>query len=54
MVIDVLCAFTTAAYALATGAVDIRAVATVGEALALREKNPGWLLMGEVAGRPVI
>jgi 2-phosphosulfolactate phosphatase len=53
VVIDVLRAFTTAAYAFAAGAVDIRPVATVEEALALRAQNPGWLVMGEVGGRPV-
>jgi 2-phosphosulfolactate phosphatase len=53
VVIDVLRAFTTAAYAFAAGAVDIRPVATVEEALSLRAQNPGWLVMGEAGGRPV-
>jgi 2-phosphosulfolactate phosphatase len=53
VVIDVLRAFTTAAYAFAAGAADIRPVATVEEALALRAQNPGWLVMGEAGGRPV-
>ena len=52
VVIDVLRAFTTAAYAFAAGAADILLVGTVEEALALREANPGSLIMGEVGGRP--
>lgn len=53
VVIDVLRAFTTAAYAFAAGVVDIRVVATVEEALALRAAHPDFLIMGEVGGRPV-
>lgn len=53
VVVDVLRAFTTAALALARGAVAVRCVATVDEALAEREAAPGCLLMGEVGGRPV-
>ena len=52
VVIDVLRAFTTAAYAFAAGAADILLVGTVEEALALRAANPGSLVMGEVHGRP--
>ena len=48
VVIDVMRAFTTAAYAFAAGAVEIDLVATVEEALSL----PGFR-MGEVGGRLV-
>lgn len=53
VVIDVLRAFTTAAYAFAAGAREILLVSTVAEALALRERFPGALVMGEVHGLPV-
>jgi 2-phosphosulfolactate phosphatase len=53
VVIDVLRAFTTAAYALAAGALDIILVASVEEAFALRAEHPGILLMGEVGGWPI-
>lgn len=53
VVIDVLRAFSTAAYALAAGAKDITLVGTVEEALALRASMPGALVMGEVDGLPV-
>lgn len=48
--IDVLRAFSTAAYALAAGAERIWLVSGVEEALALRAKTPGALAMGEVGG----
>jgi 2-phosphosulfolactate phosphatase len=51
--IDVIRAFTTAAFALAAGARDIVPVGTVEEALALRARFPGALAMGEVGGYPV-
>jgi 2-phosphosulfolactate phosphatase len=51
--IDVLRAFTTAAFAFAAGARDILLVSTVDEALALREHFPGSFVMGEVEGLPV-
>ncbi len=51
VVIDVLRAFTTAAYAFAGGARDIVLVSTVEEAFAVRERFPDALLMGEVRGR---
>ena len=51
--IDVLRAFTTAAFAFAAGARDILLVSTVDEALALRECFPGSFVMGEVDGLPV-
>jgi hypothetical protein len=48
--IDVLRAFSTAAYAFAAGARDITLVSTVEEALALRERSPELRLMGEANG----
>ena len=48
--IDVIRAFTTAAFAFAAGARDIVLAAQVEEALALRERFPGALAMGEVNG----
>jgi 2-phosphosulfolactate phosphatase len=53
VVIDVLRAFTVASLALAAGARAIRCVATVEQALAVREANPGSLAMGEREGRPI-
>ena len=54
VVIDVLRAFTTAAYAVAAGASEVVLVATVEQAFALRERRfPGALLVGEVGGRPI-
>jgi 2-phosphosulfolactate phosphatase len=53
VVIDVLRAFTTAAYAFGAGAADITLVATLAEAFALRKANPEMLIMGEVEGLPV-
>jgi 2-phosphosulfolactate phosphatase len=53
VVIDVIRAFTTAAFAFAAGARDIVLVGTVEEALALRERFRGALVMGEVDGLPV-
>jgi len=50
VVIDVLRAFSTAAYALAAGAERIWLVSGVEEALALRAQTPGALAMGEVGG----
>lgn len=50
VVVDVLRAFTTAAYALARGAERIVLVGTVADAEALRRRLPGCLLMGEVGG----
>src|SRR5690242_17004327 len=51
--IDVLRAFTTAAFAFAAGARDIVLVGEVEEALALRARFPGALAMGEVGGLPI-
>jgi 2-phosphosulfolactate phosphatase len=51
--IDVLRAFTTAAFAFHAGAEAITVVSTVEEAFALRDANPDWLIMGEERGLPV-
>lgn len=50
MVIDVIRAFSTAAYALAAGAAGIYLVATVDEALAFKAAHPGSFAMGEDHG----
>jgi 2-phosphosulfolactate phosphatase len=51
VIIDVLRAATTAAYALDLGAERIIPTDSVEEALRLRELHPEWLLMGERGGR---
>lgn len=51
LVIDVIRAFTVAAYALNGGARRLWLVRTVDEALALRGRDPTVLLAGEVGGR---
>jgi 2-phosphosulfolactate phosphatase len=48
--IDVLRAFTTSAYAFASGASAIYLVATVAEALEFKSRHPGALAMGEDGG----
>ena len=53
IVIDVLRAFTTAAFAFDRGAKFILPVATVDEAFGMREGNPDLLLMGETNALPV-
>jgi 2-phosphosulfolactate phosphatase len=53
VVIDVLRAFTTSAYAFAAGADEIILVSTVEEAFELKAEFPEALLMGEVKGLPV-
>lgn len=53
MVIDVLRAFTTAAFAFDAGAEAITLVGEVAEAFALRDEHPDWLIMGEEGGLPV-
>ena len=50
IVIDVIRAFTVAAYAFAGGADRLWLVRTVPEAFALREQEPKALLIGEVGG----
>lgn len=52
IVIDVLRAFSTAAYAFAAGAESISLVSGVDEALALKRQHPDWLVLGEVGGLP--
>jgi 2-phosphosulfolactate phosphatase len=52
VVIDVLRAFTTAAFAFEAGTAEIYLVREVEEALALRQQMPGALVMGEVGGLP--
>jgi len=51
IVIDVIRAFTVAGYAFEGGARGLWLVRQVEEALALREREPGALLAGEVDGR---
>src|SRR5579883_1599931 len=51
IVIDVIRAFTVAAYAFAEGARELWLVRTVEDALALRELAPDALLAGEIGGR---
>lgn len=51
IVIDVIRAFSVAAYAFAGGAQALWLVRTVEEAFALHERNPKVLLIGEVGGR---
>ena len=50
VVIDVIRAFTTAAYAFGSGAAEIYLVGTVDEALAFKAAHPGTLAMGEDHG----
>lgn len=50
VVIDVLRAFTSAAYAFAAGALSIALVGSVEDALTLKKKISGSLIMGEVDG----
>ena len=52
IVIDVLRAFSTAAYAFSRGAKAILLVSTVEEALALKAQTPHSKAMGEVGGAP--
>jgi 2-phosphosulfolactate phosphatase len=49
--VDVIRAFTTAAYALAGGARQIVLVDAVADALAYKAEHPGTLAMGEIHGR---
>lgn len=52
LVIDVLRAFSTAAYAFSRGAKQIMLVSSVEEALTLKTKTPNSKAMGEVGGLP--
>ena|SRR5579872_4692607 len=51
VVIDVLRAFTTAAYAFGAGAEEMQLVSTVEEALSLKAQNPSLILTGELKGQ---
>jgi 2-phosphosulfolactate phosphatase len=53
VVVDVLRAFTTAAYAFGAGAGRIWLVRSVEEALAMKASRPGTLAMGEDRGRRI-
>lgn len=53
VVIDVLRAFTTAAYAVAAGAREIELVGTPEEGRARKRADPALVLAGEVGGRPI-
>jgi 2-phosphosulfolactate phosphatase len=53
VVIDVIRAFTTAAYAFAAGAGQILLAGEVNEAWDLKRRFPAALLMGEVGGLPI-
>lgn len=53
VIIDVLRAFTTAAFAFDAGAGEILLASTVEEAFALRRRYPDALLMGESGGYPI-
>jgi 2-phosphosulfolactate phosphatase len=53
VVIDVIRAFTTACYAIEAGIEEIILVGEVEEALALRQRIPNALIMGEVGGNNV-
>lgn len=53
VVIDVLRAFTTAAFAFHQGAQEIMFVSTPEEAFLKHQRDPSLLLMGEVEGRPI-
>ncbi len=52
IIIDVLRAFSTAAYAFSRGAKEIILVSTVEEALSLKSQIPNSKVMGEVGGLP--
>src|SRR6266545_7320288 len=52
IVIDVIRAFTNAAFAFSRGARHIYPVSEVEEALELKKQNPGSLTCGEVHGLP--
>ncbi|MEV5355011.1 2-phosphosulfolactate phosphatase [Streptomyces sp. NPDC052693] len=52
VVVDVMRAFTVAAWAFSRGAERIVLASTVGEALALKESRPGWLALKDGAPAP--
>lgn len=53
VIIDVLRAFTTAAYAFASGAKEIVLVSSIEEALKLYHEDNALILMGEQGGMPI-
>ncbi len=53
VVIDVIRAFTTAAYAFAAGADKIMVVKEIEDAFAYHRHYPHYLLMGELEGKPI-
>lgn len=53
VVIDVIRAFTTAAYCFDRGAQEIFLVRTADNAFALKKQNPEWLLIGESGGKKI-
>jgi len=53
VVIDVLRAFTTAAYAFAAGANDISLVGSIEDAFALKNRLPNAMIVGEEGGLPI-
>jgi len=53
VVIDVLRAFSCAAFAFAAGAKEIMLVQETADAFALKQKMPGVYLMGEIDGYPI-
>jgi 2-phosphosulfolactate phosphatase len=53
LVIDVFRAFSTICYVAAKDPHEIRPVATVEEALALKAENPSWIVIGEVGAQKV-
>ncbi len=53
VVVDVLRAFTTAAYAFDRGALEILLVSSVEEAFELKRRDSRFLLIGEVDGFPI-
>lgn len=50
VVVDVIRAFTTAAYAFGSGAAEIYLVSDVDEALAFKDAHPGTIALGEQGG----
>jgi len=53
VIIDVFRAFTVAPLVLSRGAEAVYVVGTPGEAVALKDRHPNWLLVGESDGRPL-
>jgi 2-phosphosulfolactate phosphatase len=53
VIVDVFRAFTTAAFCVGAGALEIVLVGTPEEAFAIREREPSAFLTGEVGGQPI-